>query len=134
MGWSDVVTTDVRCRNRFDTGATGLGRGRPDGRAPPRSPCEGADRPVSTARRAAGSFPVMDQRVSTVTLRGLRDAPDAGLSGPTSPEARLALVETLTREAWALAGGEPPPCARRDAPVALRPLRPSRVSDRPTTR
>jgi len=76
----------------------------------------------------------MDERVSTVTLRGLRDAPDAGLSGPSTPEARLALVETLTREAWALAGGEPPPYVRRDAPVQLRPLRPPRVEDRPTTR
>jgi hypothetical protein len=72
----------------------------------------------------------MDERVCTVTLRGLRDAPDGGLSGPTSPEARLALVETLTREAWALAGGELPPYARCDAPVRLRPLRLVSAGDR----
>jgi hypothetical protein len=76
----------------------------------------------------------MDERVRSITMRGLRDTPDAGLSGPTSPEARLALVETLTREAWALTGGEPRPCARHLAPVALRPLRPSRASGRATTR
>jgi hypothetical protein len=67
----------------------------------------------------------MNERVSTVALARLRDVPDAGLSGPTTAETRLALVETLTREAWALAGGEPPPCARHDAPVRMRPLRPN---------
>ncbi len=71
----------------------------------------------------------MDERVRTVTLCGLRDAPDPGLSGPTTPEARLALVETLTREAWALAGGEPPSAARGDLPIRLRPLRSNDVSD-----
>lgn len=76
----------------------------------------------------------MDERVSSITVRGLRDGADAGLSGPTSPEARLALVETLTQEAWALAGGEPRPYARHDAPVALRPLRASRASGRQTPR
>lgn len=76
----------------------------------------------------------MTERVSTVTLRGLRDAPDAGLSGPTSPEARLALVETLTREAWALTGGEPRSHARGDAPIALRPLRPTRAGTPSTPR
>ena len=72
----------------------------------------------------------MDERVSTVVVRGLRDAPDAGLSGPSTPETRLALVATLTREAWALAGGEPPPYARQDAPVRLRPLRPASAGSR----
>jgi len=72
----------------------------------------------------------MDERVRTITLRGLRDAADAGLSGPSTPEARLALVETLTREAWALAGGEPPLCAWRDAPVLVRPLRSGPAGDR----
>ena len=76
----------------------------------------------------------MDERVRTITMRGLRDTADAGLSGSTSPEERLALVETLTREAWALTGGEPRPYARHDAPVALRPLRPPRASTAPTTR
>jgi hypothetical protein len=65
----------------------------------------------------------MDQRLTTITVRGLRDTPDAGLSGPTTPATRLALVETLTSEAWALAGGEPAPRARGELPVHLRPLR-----------
>ena len=77
------------------------------------------------------SFRDMRDRPTTVTIRGLRDAPDAGLSGPSTPEARLALVDTLTREAWALAGGDPPAYARHDAPVSVRPLR---VSERPARR
>ena len=72
----------------------------------------------------------MEERVSTVTVRRLRDAPDAGLSGPSTPESRLALVATLTREAWALAGSEPPPYARHDAPVRLRLLRPASTGTR----
>jgi hypothetical protein len=79
----------------------------------------------------------MSNRVSTVTVRALRDAPDAGLSGPSTPETRLALVETLTAEAWALAGGEPAPYARHDAPVDVRPLRPPgapEAGDRPPSR
>lgn len=67
----------------------------------------------------------MDERVSTVNVRNLRDTPDPGLSGPSTPEERLALVETLTREAWALAAGEPQPYARFDAPVHVRRLRES---------
>jgi hypothetical protein len=73
----------------------------------------------------------MAERVSTVTVRALRDAPDAGTSGPTTPLARLLLVETLTREAWAIAGFEVPAYARGDAPVRVRPLRPI---DRPPGR
>lgn len=81
-----------------------------------------------------GSFRRMNARVKTVTLRALHDAPDAGLSGPSTPETRLALVATLTREAWTLAGGEPPPSARGDLPVRLRPLRTHRPSERSASR
>ena len=76
----------------------------------------------------------MNERVPTILVRGLRDRPDAGLTGPSTPEGRLALVETLTREAWALAGGEPPTYARHETPVRLRPLRPRHAGDRPPMR
>jgi hypothetical protein len=60
-------------------------------------------------------------------VRSLHDrTPDTGLAGDTTPEARLALVETLTREAWALAGRELPRYPRDAAPVCLRPLAGSR--------
>ena len=71
---------------------------------------------------ASRSFTVMTDRVSSVVLRRLQDAPDAGLSGATTPALRVALVETLTREAWTLAGLERPAYDRCDAPVSLRPL------------
>ena len=64
----------------------------------------------------------MADRVTTMTVRALRATPDAGTSGPSTPVERLALVETLTREAWALAGRTLPAYARRDAPVSVRSL------------
>ena len=72
----------------------------------------------------------MPKRASTLSIRGLRDAVDAGLSGPTTPAARLALVETLTREAWALTGGDLPAYPRHEAPVSIRALRPSEPAAR----
>lgn len=77
----------------------------------------------STRTEMGSSFPGMTERPITITIRGLRAAPDSGLSGPTTPAERVALVETLTREAWALAGGDPPAYARHEAPVSVRPLR-----------
>ncbi len=65
----------------------------------------------------------MPDRQSSIRIRGLRDASDPGLSGSTTPAERLALVETLTREAWALARGDRPAYARHDAPISVRPLR-----------
>ena len=76
------------------------------------------------------SFTVMAHRVSSVVLRRLQDAPDAGLSGATTPSVRVALVETLTREAWTLAGLEIPAYDRCHAPVSLRPLGSSPEGDR----
>lgn len=73
----------------------------------------------------------MPKRVSTLSIRSLRDAADAGLSGPSTPGERLALVDTLTREAWTLAGVDPPAYPRQEAPVSMRPLR---VSERPARR
>lgn len=64
----------------------------------------------------------MGNRVSSVVLRRLQDAADAGLSGATTPSLRVALVETLTREAWTLAGLELPAYDRGDSPVSLRQL------------
>lgn len=65
----------------------------------------------------------MARRKTSVTVRGLRDDPDAGLSGSTTPVELLALVEVLTREAWGLAGLDVPAYARPEAPVSVRPLR-----------
>ncbi len=48
---------------------------------------------------ADSSFPRMTRRTSTVTVRGLHDASNVGLSGSTTPMERLVLVEVLTREA-----------------------------------
>jgi hypothetical protein len=73
----------------------------------------------------------MTRRTSTVTARGLRDASDAGLSGSTTPTERLALVDVLTREAWALAGRDVPAYARHETPVSVRPLRAARPPARP---
>ena len=73
----------------------------------------------------------MIERTITVTIRGLRDAPDAGLSEPGTPATRLALVDTLTREAWALAGRALPAYLRHEAPVVVCPLR---ASTRPARR
>lgn len=71
----------------------------------------------------------MRARVTQVTRRRLGDAADAGLSGPSTAEERLALVETLTREAWALAGRPLPSYARGDAPVRVVALDPRSARD-----
>lgn len=76
----------------------------------------------------------MRRRVTTIAVRPLRDAPDAGLSDPGTPESRLALVEALSLEAWTLAGHALPAYARSEAPVQVRPLRSaSRVRERPAS-
>ena len=67
----------------------------------------------------------MTSRTTTLSIKRLHDAADDGLSGPTTPATRLALVETLTREAFALAGGEAAAYPRHEAPVVVRPLRSS---------
>lgn len=74
---------------------------------------------------ASGSFTRMARRTKSVTVRRLRDAPDAGLSGSTTPVEQLVLVEVLTREAWVLAGLDVPAHSRQEAPVSVRPLRAS---------
>jgi hypothetical protein len=65
----------------------------------------------------------MTSRTTTLSIRRLHDVADDGLSGPTTPAARLALVETLTREAFALAGEVAAAYPRHEAPVVVRPLR-----------
>jgi hypothetical protein len=59
------------------------------------------------------------RRVVTVTKRSRHEPPDAGLAGPTTPEQRLALVDVLTREAWALAGRPWPQLPRSEWPVRV---------------
>ncbi len=72
---------------------------------------------------ASGNFPRLARRTKSVTVRKLRDTPDSGLSGSTTPLEQLALVEVLTREAWLLTGLDVPAYTRQEAPVSVRPLR-----------
>lgn len=60
----------------------------------------------------------------TVRVTSLRErAPDTGLAGETTPAQRVALVWTLTQEAWALSGRPIPKYARHEMPVVVRSLR-----------
>ena len=77
-------------------------------------------------------FPGMTRPRMSIALRPLHSAPDAGLSASGTAAQRLALVETLTAEAWAVAGLGMPTYARADAPVQVRVLRPMlAVRERP---
>ena len=73
----------------------------------------------------------MGKRVVRISKRKLHDAPDAGLSGPTTPEERIILVETLTREAWAIAGMAMPVYDRSNTPVRVFALGTSRRATDP---
>ncbi|MES3035668.1 MAG: hypothetical protein V4813_16820 [Gemmatimonadota bacterium] len=73
------------------------------------------------------NFVRMTSEPVSITVRPLHSAPDAGLSGVGTAVSRLALVATLTTEAWALAGHDLPTYARADAPVVVSPLRPTPV-------
>ena len=65
----------------------------------------------------------MTERVTSIVRRKLRDSPDSGLSAPGTPEDRVALVGTLTAEAWSLVGLRVPEDDRAAAPIHIRPLR-----------
>lgn len=52
----------------------------------------------------------------------LGEEPGDDLSATTTPEERLAMVETLTLEAFALAGLARPSYSRAQSPMARRPL------------
>jgi hypothetical protein len=65
----------------------------------------------------------MRDRGLSITHRRLLDSTDAGLSGPTSAPERIALVEILTREAWALSALASPSYARCEIPTSIHPLR-----------
>lgn len=65
----------------------------------------------------------MDSREITLALRSLHAEPDNGLSAPLSPSEMLALVETLSRESWALAGHVESTFPRTAWPVTVRKLR-----------
>jgi len=78
---------------------------------------------LSLHQDKAGKFPRMSRRVVSITRRPLNAPPDDGLGEAGSPESRLALVETLSREAWALAGRTTAPLVPRTMlPVSVRPL------------
>ena len=64
---------------------------------------------------------VPDPRRASWPVRRFRlgEEPPDDLSASTSPEERLALVDTLTREAWALTGRPLPDYRREEAPVRL---------------
>jgi hypothetical protein len=65
----------------------------------------------------------MSERVISIVRRKLSDSSDSGLSAPGTPEDRIALVDTLTAEAWSLAGLRIPEYDRSAAPIHIRPLR-----------
>jgi hypothetical protein len=65
----------------------------------------------------------MRKRAVFVVSRKLSDVPDSGLSSPGLPEARIALVATLTAEAWVLAGLGTPEYTRAETPISVRSLR-----------
>jgi hypothetical protein len=69
---------------------------------------------VPTGPRDRGSWPVRVYR--------LGDEPTDAVIDST-PEARLAMVEPLSREAFALAGLPLPAYARAESPVVVRRLR-----------
>ncbi len=88
------------------------------------------DRALSTAAARASAehtgernFAIMANRVTTVTIRALSDAPDAGLAELGTAASRLALVETLSAEAWALSGLASEESSRARTPVRTRSLR-----------
>ena len=59
----------------------------------------------------------------SIVRRKLSDSPDSGLSTHGTPADRVALVATLTAEAWSLAGLRIPKYDRTTAPIHIRPLR-----------
>jgi hypothetical protein len=71
------------------------------------------DEAVSRAA-ARSSWPVRRFR--------LGEEPGDDLSAFTTPLERLAMMEGLAREAWALTGRPLPDYRRADAPVRVRPL------------
>ena len=65
----------------------------------------------------------MTERVISIVRRKLTDSPESGLSATGTPQERVALVATLTAEAWSLAGLRIPEYDRAAAPIHIRPLR-----------
>ena len=83
--------------------------------------------PPSPDGQPCSNFHGMTNRRASITVRHLRSAPDAGLSAGGTAAERVALIETLTAEAWALAGHDLPTYARSDAPIRIAALRPALV-------
>lgn len=65
----------------------------------------------------------MSDRVVSIVRRKLSAPPDSGLSVPGTPQHRIALVATLTAEAWSVAGLHIPEYARAATPIHIRTLR-----------
>jgi hypothetical protein len=78
---------------------------------------------ASAEHTAERNFATMANRVTTVTIRALSDAPDAGLAELGTAASRLALVETLSAEAWELSGLASEGSSRARGPIRTRPLR-----------
>ena len=77
----------------------------------------------------------MTNRRISIAIRSLFSEPDAGLSASGTAAQRLALVETLTAESWAVAGRAVPTYARAESPVRVGALRPAlAVRERPPDR
>lgn len=85
--------------------------------SPPAATADSSDDPVAIAGRAAarGSWPVRSFR--------LGDEPPDDLRATTTARERLAMVWTLTQEAWGLGGLPIPDYPRTKIPVAVRCLR-----------
>jgi len=76
----------------------------------------------------AGYHSDMRFRDMTVRVRRLDDrAPDDGLAADLDAAGRLALVWTLSREAWLLSDRPLPSYARHEAPIVVRSLRRART-------
>jgi hypothetical protein len=71
----------------------------------------------------------MSERVISIGRRKLSDPPDSGLSVPGTPQDRVALVATLTAEAWSLAGLRIPEYDRASTPIHIRSLRAAPLTD-----
>lgn len=65
----------------------------------------------------------MSERAKSILYKKLSDTPDAGLSIRGTPQDRIALLATLTAEAWLLAGLSVPAYERAATPVHIRSLR-----------
>lgn len=87
---------------------------------------QGVDEPLryddSVSGRSASSGAAADRGSWPVRVYRLGTQPSEDLSATSTAEERLAMMEPLAREAFALSGRPEPTYARADSPVARRRL------------